>query len=84
MTLSMRIGFIVILFAAAFTSGFFYGRAQEREKALMATANAYETAGEVQNEISKLSDYALCLDRHGLPEDCKIFLRRVDETATDK
>lgn len=84
MTWPYKIGILAVYIIAAASSGFFYGREHEREAALKSAVKAYQTANEINNEVSSYSDYALCLAIGGLPDKCKVFLRGVDKAAENK
>ena len=84
MTWPYKIVILAAIIIAAASSGFFYGREYEREAALKSAIKAYQTASEIQNEVSSYSDYALCLAIGGLPDKCKVFLPRLDETTENQ
>ncbi|UXM94631.1 hypothetical protein N5853_11055 [Bartonella sp. HY329] len=84
MTWRYKIGVLIAVITIAASIGFIYGREHEEEAALKSAVKAYQTANEIQYEVNSYSNYALCLAIGGMPDKCKVFLRRVDKTTSDK
>lgn len=75
--------FIVVILAVAY-SGIVIGQRLEKQKSLEAANAAFENSHEVENEVETLTPYDRCLAIGGLPDQCKILLRGLDETAKGK
>ncbi|MHC5307492.1 hypothetical protein [Bartonella sp. LJL80] len=81
MTLPYRIGFLALLFAAAFISGFFYGRSYQHKATLQSVVEAFQTREEIDHETSDLSPIDACIAIGGLPNECAALLRRVESST---
>ena len=78
MTLPYRLGFISLILAAAFLSGFFYGRSAGRTAALESAVIAYQNRERIDHETDNLSPVDLCIAVGGLPDECTTLLRGVE------
>jgi len=67
--------------AAAFISGFFYGKQSHRDKELRQTIEALHEREKINETIHKLDDVGLCVGLGGLRNDCARLLRRLGEAA---
>lgn len=82
--LSINIAVIVVFAIAAGSGGFFMGQHWEKQRSLEAANAAFQTSREVENEIEALSPYHRCLALGGVPDECKVLLRGLDQTAKSK
>lgn len=84
MTLPYRLGLLAVIIAMAALSGFFYGRKLEQKAALESAVEALQKRERINNEVSHLNSFDLCIALGGLPDQCTVFLPRLDETAESK
>ncbi|MCZ2328883.1 hypothetical protein [Bartonella sp. F02] len=70
-----------LIIVAAF-SGFFYGRSFERTKTLTQAISAIKNREKIDDKISTLTPFQLCLALGGVHDECSTVLHGVDETAS--
>jgi len=79
-----RAGFIIPCLAAAFVSGFFYGRLSGHGEQLKSTVAAFQNRERIDNEIENLDAINLCLALGGLPDKCASIVRGLEKAAPCK
>ena len=82
--LSIAIAIIIVVILAATYGGIVIGQRLEKQKSLEAANAAFQQSREVENEVEALNPYQRCLALGGVPDECKVLLRGLDETAESK
>ena len=82
--LSIAIAIIIVVILAAASGGFFMGKRTENTNRMKADNTAFQQSHEVENEVEALTPYNRCLAVGGVPDECKVLLRGLDETAESK
>jgi hypothetical protein len=57
--------------AGIYTKGYLSGTAKIQTDILIDSAEAFKTRGKVNNEVNNSSDFRLCTDVGGLPDECE-------------
>lgn len=78
--LPYRILALIAAVGLALGGGYWKGRADGRVAQLKDTVKAYEKRKDIDDDVSNLDRFALCVDLGGLLADCE-QLRRVDPAA---
>jgi hypothetical protein len=78
-----KIAAAVIIGAVLVGAGYIKGRSDGKLRQMKDTVEAIQNRGVINNEVSKLGDYSLCLRLGGMPDDCA-QLRGMDSTAGGK
>lgn len=71
---------IVGLFILSMAHAYRAGRQVERLTQLEANVEAFVKSKGIQNEVSAMDRYSICIDLGGLSDDCE-QLRRVEQTS---
>jgi len=78
-----KIAAAIIIGAVLVGAGYIKGRSDGKLRQMKDTVEAVQNRGVIDNAVSKLGDYSLCIRLGGLPDDCA-QLRGMDSTAAGK
>jgi hypothetical protein len=78
-----KIAAAIIVGAVLVGAGYIKGREDGKLRQMKDTVEAVQNRGVINNEVSKLPDYSLCIRLGGLPDDCA-QLRGMDATPQGK
>ena len=71
---------VFVLVGVAAVVGYVKGNSAGRVEQLQNTVEAYEKRKGIDNEVSRVDRYRLCIDLGGMPDECT-ELRRMDEAT---
>jgi hypothetical protein len=78
-----KIAAAIIVAAVLVGAGYIKGRSDGKLRQMKDTVEAVQNRGVINNEVSKLGDYSLCLRLGGMPDDCA-QLRGMDAAPQGK
>ena len=80
----VKITLPIVALVVAYGGGYIKGRSDGKIQQLEATVKAHETRNEIEETVGDLGAADLCVALGGLPNDCSVAVRRLQENPVSE